>query len=179
MVVAVSDKSEKIVGRGVRTSHGSSEWSAETQRAANFWRRAAWTQGQVSVALHCRQCEGLVRHPDGSLQKRFGKTESLLPAQLALAADPSPSPRLTERPAADADADDLGGPGDVALYLGRSHFGAVATVANGVAGKGLDVSWIPFRRVPASVDASCRAWRAGDTKRRTRWRRSWGSRLAG
>ena len=34
MVVAVSDKSEKIVGRGVRTSHGSSEWSAETQRAA-------------------------------------------------------------------------------------------------------------------------------------------------
>ena len=142
MVVAVSDKSEKIVGRGVRTSHGSSEWSAETQRAANelLATRGVDVQGQVSVALHCRQCEGLVRHPDGSLQKRFGKTESLLPAQLALAADPSPSPRLTERPAADADADDLGGfsAGDVALYLGRSHFGAVATVANGVAGKGLE-----------------------------------------
>ena len=143
MVVAVSDKSEKIVGRGVRTSHGSSEWGAETQRAANelLATRGVDVQGQVSVALHCRQCEGLVRHPDGSLQKRFGKTETLLPAQLALATDPSPSPRLTERPAADAaDADDLGGfaAGDAALYLGRSHFGAVATVAGAVVGKGLE-----------------------------------------
>lgn len=147
MVVAVSDQREKITARGVRTPHGSAEWGAEVQKTAH---EAMTTKGvdagHTAVALHCRACEGLVRHPDGSLQKRFGKTDVLTPAQLAIRSDPSPSPRMTERPAltGDAAADAAAGsggffPGDAALYLGRSHFGAVATVATVEEGKGLEV----------------------------------------
>ena len=102
--------------------------------------------GQTSVALHVRACEGLVRHPDGSLQKRFGKTDALLPAQLVLASNASPSPRMQERPALDGDDfKSTGGfaVGDAALYLGRSHFGAVATVAGVEEGKGLEVTVEP------------------------------------
>ena len=88
MVVAVSDKSEKIVDAGFEPL---ARFVRVEQQPPTRGERTSGgqlpTQGQVSVALHCRQCEGLVRHPDGSLQKRFGKTESLLPAQLALAAD--------------------------------------------------------------------------------------------
>ena len=157
VVVAVSDKSEKIVGKGAgRQSHSSAEWGAEAQRAANALMQTKGVDvGQTAVQLHCRQCEGLVRHPDGSLQKRFGKTDVLVPAHLALASDPSPSPRLKERgptmnatsgasdpadPNADASSNDSGGfrAGDAALYLGRSHFGAIATVAGFVPGRGLE-----------------------------------------
>ena len=159
VVVAVSDKSEKIVGKGAgRQSHSSAEWGAEAQRAANALMQTKGVDvGQTAVQLHCRQCEGLVRHPDGSLQKRFGKTDVMVPAHLALASDPSPSPRLKERgptinnatsggadssadPNADASSGDSGGfrAGDAALYLGRSHFGAIATVAGFVPGRGLE-----------------------------------------
>ena len=143
VVVAVSDKSEKITGRGVRVSHSSSEWGSEVQRAAHErMTQRGVDVGQTSVALHVRACEGLVRHPDGSLQKRFGKTDALLPAQLVLASNASPSPRMQERPALDGDDfKSTGGfaVGDAALYLGRSHFGAVATVASVEEGKGLEV----------------------------------------
>jgi len=70
----------------------------------------------------------------------------MLPAQLVLRADPSPNPRMVERPPLSGDAAvdaavGSGGftPGDVALYLGRSHFGAVATVSGFEEGKGLEV----------------------------------------
>ena len=143
MVVAVSDKSEKIAGRGVRTPHSSSEWGSEVQRAAHERMVARGVDvGQTSVALHVRACEGLVRHPDGSLQKRFGKTDTLLPSQLVIASNASPSPRMQERPALDGDdVKSTGGfaVGDAALFLGRSHFGAVATVASVGEGTGLEV----------------------------------------
>ena len=157
VVVAVSDKSEKIVGKGAgRQSHSSAEWGAEAQRAANALMQTKGVDvGQTAVQLHCRQVRGPRRHPDGSLQKRFGKTDVLVPAHLALASDPSPSPRLKERgptmnatsgasdpadPNADASSGDSGGfrAGDAALYLGRSHFGAIATVAGFVPGRGLE-----------------------------------------
>ena len=104
MVVAVSDAREKITGaRGVRTPHGASEWNAETQRTAN---EMLTTRGldvsRVDVTLHCRACEGLVRHPDGSLQKRFAKTEMMVPIQLVIAKHNAPSSRMEERPALDA-----------------------------------------------------------------------------
>jgi hypothetical protein len=70
----------------------------------------------------------------------------MMPAQLVLRSDPSPSPRMAERPALSGDtatdaAAGSGGfsPGDAALYLGRSHFGAVASVAAVEEGKGLEV----------------------------------------
>jgi 5'-3' exoribonuclease 1 len=47
--------------------------------------------GQTSVALHCRACEGLVRHPDGSLQKRFGKTDVLVPVERLLKTSTRPT----------------------------------------------------------------------------------------
>jgi 5'-3' exoribonuclease 1 len=152
MVVAVSDAREKITGaRGVRTPHGASEWNAETQRTANeMLTTRGLDVGRVDVTLHCRACEGLVRHPDGSLQKRFGKTDARVPVNVVLLADPSPSPRLAERPALTGDAAKdakaaVSGfsVGDATLYLGRSHFGAVATIAAIDEAKGLEVTIEP------------------------------------
>ena len=64
--------------------------------------------GPARVGLHCRVCEGLTRHPDGSLQKRFGKSEVVVAAQLALRSNPSPSPKLAERGPATVDPATVG-----------------------------------------------------------------------
>lgn len=37
--------------------------------------------GQVQVMFHVNTCVGLVRHPDGSLQKKFSEKEELFPMQ--------------------------------------------------------------------------------------------------
>ena len=150
-VTAVSDRREKILARGQRAPHGASEWGAAAQKTSHELLVTRGVDcGAVAVTIHCRACEGLVRHPDGSLQKRFGKTDNAVPAQLVLAADPNPSPRLAERPALSADGDGGGEDattggfttGDAALFLGRSHFGATATVT-GADARGLEVSVEP------------------------------------
>ena len=150
-VTAVSDRREKILARGQRAPHGASEWGAAAQKTSHELLVTRGVDcGAVAVTIHCRACEGLVRHPDGSLQKRFGKTDNAVPAQLVLAADPNPSPRLAERPALSADGDGGGEDattggfttGDAALFLGRSHFGAAATVT-GADARGLEVSVEP------------------------------------
>ena len=149
-VTAVSDRREKIVARGQRAPHGASEWGSAAQKISHELLATRGVDcGAVSVTIHCRACEGLVRHPDGSLQKRFGKTDNAIPAQLVLAADPNPSPRLAERPSlrekdgAEGVVSDGGfRPGDAALFLGRSHFGAAATVT-GADARGLEVSVEP------------------------------------
>jgi 5'-3' exoribonuclease 1 len=147
-VTAVSDRREKIVTSGRRVAHGASEWGASAQKTSQTLLVTKGVDcGAVAVTIHVRTCEGLVRHPDGSLQKRFGKTEDAVPAQLVLAADPNPSPRLAERPALAAASDEssaAGGfrAGDAALFLGRSHFGAAATVVGSDA-RGLEVSVEP------------------------------------
>ena len=147
-VTAVSDRREKIVTSGRRVAHGASEWGASAQKTSQTLLVTKGVDcGAVAVTIHVRTCEGLVRHPDGSLQKRFGKTEDAVPAQLVLAADPNPSPRLAERPALAAASDEssaAGGfrAGDAALFLGRSHFGAAATVV-GLDARGLEVSVEP------------------------------------
>ena len=153
-VTAVSDRREKIVARGQRAPHGASEWGAAAQKTSHELLATRGVDcGAVAVTIHCRACEGLVRHPDGSLQKRFGKTDNAVPAPLVLAADPNPSPRLAERPAlfssgkgggAEGGDGTDGGfrAGDAALFLGRSHFGAAATVV-GADARGLEVSVEP------------------------------------
>lgn len=37
--------------------------------------------GHVQVMFHVHACVGLVRHPDGSLQKKFSDKEELFPMQ--------------------------------------------------------------------------------------------------
>ena len=149
VVTAVSDKREKIIQREQHVPHGSAEWGADTQKTSfETLTKKGVDVGSVNVMIHVRVCEGLVRHPDGSLQKRFGKTDVVVPAQLVLATDPSPSPWLAEKPALSSDksdSDQTGGfeTNDYALFLGRSHFGAVATVTGSDA-RGLEVSVDPL-----------------------------------
>ena len=72
-VTAVSDRREKILARGQRAPHGASEWGAAAQKTSHELLVTRGVDcGAVAVTIHCRACEGLVRHPDGSLQKRFG-----------------------------------------------------------------------------------------------------------
>ena len=162
-VIAVSDRKEKLVSReGHSAPRGSAEWDALAQKISRDLLTVKGVDCDVvRVVIHYRACEGLVRHPDGSLQKRFGKTERVAPAQLVLASDPNPNPRLVEKPSSVRFTDDpigivrgatatrtqeeiTGGflAGDFALFLGRSHFGAVATVL-GWDARGLQVAAAP------------------------------------
>jgi 5'-3' exoribonuclease 1 len=77
------------------------------------------------------------------LQKRFSKTEMTVPIQLVIAKHNAPSTRMDERPALDAN-ESTGdfNEGDVALFLGRSNFGALAAVTD-VSPAGLGVSLHP------------------------------------
>ena len=160
LVVGVSDAKERIVpvpGKPhefASKPNNSSEWGAEMQKVTSeYLAKYGVAAGRSNVALHCRACEGLVRHPDGSLQKRFAKTEMMVPIQLVIAKHNAPSSRMEERPALDAGeaAGDFQ-EGDIALYLGRSYFGALAVVTD-VSPSGLGVSLHP---VPLDTGVSRR-----------------------
>ena len=160
LVVGVSDAKERIVpvpgkpNEVASKPNGSAEWGAEMQKVTSeYLAKYGVSAGRSNVALHCRACEGLVRHPDGSLQKRFSKTEMMVPIQLVIAKHNAPSSRLEERPALDVgEATGDFKEGDVALYLGRSHFGALAVVTD-VSSGGLSVALHP---VPLDTGASRR-----------------------
>ena len=160
LVTAVSDAKERLVpvpGKPNELSskpNNAAEFGAEMQKITReYLEQYGVSAGRSNIALHCRACEGLVRHPDGSLQKRFSKTEMTVPMQLVIAKHNAPSARMEERPALDANeyAGDFA-EGDVALFLGRSHFGALVTVTE-VSASGLAVSVAP---VPLDTGAARR-----------------------
>ena len=160
LVVGVSDAKERLVAMPGKPNefaskpHGSAEWGAELQKVTReYLEKYGVSAGRSNIALHCRACEGLVRHPDGSLQKRFSKTEMTVPIQLVIARHNAPSARMEERPALEAGegAGDFT-EGDVALFLGRSHFGALAVVTD-VSTNNLAVSLHP---VPLDTGVSRR-----------------------
>ena len=160
LVVGVSDAKERFVpvpGKPKELAsrpNGAAEWGAELQRVSReYIEQYGVSSGSSRIALHCRACEGLVRHPDGSLQKRFAKTETTVPLQLVIAKHNAPPKRLDERPA--LDASEAAGDyteGEVALFLGRSHFGALATVTE-VSSNGVSVCVAP---VPLDTGAARR-----------------------
>ena len=141
MVVAVSDSTGRVAtpgcvpGSRVFSRSESDEWTAEAARlGARYLTHQGLELGRVSLLVHVRACEGLVKHADGSLQKRFGGAEAPYPLQATLRKCPGGAdPRSQERPACDASALPQHGP---ALFLGRSHFGALARVVEGPLGDG-------------------------------------------
>ena len=150
LVVGVSDSKERIVpvigkpNELASKPNNATEWSADMEKVTReYLEKYGVSAGRSNIALHCRACEGLVRHPDGSLQKRFSKTEMTVPIQLVIAKHNAPSTRMDERPALDV-GESTGDfvDGDVALFLGRSNFGALAVVTD-VSPAGLGVSLHP------------------------------------
>ena len=139
LCVGVSDqKCKYVVGPGQTTiakPHDSAQWHADVTNGTNELMR---TQGvdcaNTKIALHVRACEGLVRHPDGTLQKRFAKTEVLVPMQLCLPAHPrDKSEAEAAKDLGVSEGDDMKvtwREGDEALFLGRSHFGSYAKVVS-------------------------------------------------
>ena len=139
LCVGVSDqKCKYVVGPGQTTvakPHDSAQWHADVTNGSNELMR---TQGvdcaNTKIALHVRSCEGLVRHPDGTLQKRFSKTEVVVPMQLCLAAHPrDKSEAEAAKDLGVSEDDDMKvtwREGDEALFLGRSHFGSHVKVVS-------------------------------------------------
>ena len=110
----------------------------------------------VDVALHVRPCEGLVRQLDGSVEKRFSKAALLYPIQATLRRNVAPDPRLEPKAAAAR----LGAlefrPGSQALFLGRAHYGCVATVlpsaSPGLSKQGKQLAAAPSRALRVHVE---------------------------
>lgn len=85
--------------------------------------------GQIQVMFHVHVCTGLVRHPDGSLQKKFSDKEELFPVQVTLRKLPGrPDLRFAEQPAGSAPPLP---PGSTAVFLGVSYFGARTEIVEG------------------------------------------------
>jgi 5'-3' exoribonuclease 1 len=136
LVVAVSDATGRIAASGAMpgtktfTASEAGEWASEAARlGGKYLTHQGIDVGRVSVLLHVRTCEGLVKHADGSLQKRFGGAETPFPLQATLRKAPGVvDPRMVERGAEEAPPLPRGG---AALFLGRSHFGALASIIEG------------------------------------------------
>lgn len=98
--------------------------------------------GCINIVLHVRPCEGLVRQLDGSVEKRFSKTECAYPLQMTLRRNPSPDPRFEILGAtAAASGEGLFAPllpGTKALFLGRAHYGCIAEVLPSAGAHGLN-----------------------------------------
>lgn len=89
---------------------------------------------ECPVLLHVRPLTGLVRHVDGSQERLYAKDEVAVPLQVTLQRHPNPDPRQARQGGGE------GGPaalealasefpeGSRALFLGRAHYGSMATV---------------------------------------------------
>jgi 5'-3' exoribonuclease 1 len=84
--------------------------------------------GEITLLLHVRPCEGLVRQVDGTIEKRFAKKEVTYPMELVVRRNPSPDPRFQPETATASLVSYDFKPGARALFLGRSHYGCMATV---------------------------------------------------
>ncbi|GAB4816899.1 hypothetical protein N2152v2_003945 [Parachlorella kessleri] len=132
VVEAVSDAETKVTrahGALAHTKQEAEEWAHERQRLMQeLLTKQGVETGPVQLLLHVRPCEGLVRQVDGAIEKRFGKKEVLVPIQLVLRRNPSPDPRFQPEATAEALTGTDLTPGAKGLYLGRAHYGCLATV---------------------------------------------------
>ncbi|KAI3438723.1 hypothetical protein D9Q98_001143 [Chlorella vulgaris] len=137
VVEAVSDAGCKVCrgaggGPPLAQQHdaaAATEWQQERHRLQQeYLNKQGVDCTEVTLVVHVRPCEGLVRQVDGTIEKRFAKKEVLYPVELVVRRNPAPDPRFQpETAAASLAAYDLK-PGARALFLGRSHYGCLATV---------------------------------------------------
>ena len=141
MIVAVTDATCRVSmnasGTVVKKWAGLEldQWRSEAAKTSSRYLTTMGTDlGRVALQVHVTVCQGLVRHADGSLQKRFGGAELAFPLQVTLYKAPGgKDPRLAERGAQEAPSLASGEP---AVFLGRSHFGSVARIVDGPAADG-------------------------------------------
>lgn len=142
LVVAVSDGKTRAGATGELrplSSNEADEWSRQTTQMKNdYVTKQGLDPGQAKLLLHVRPCEGLVRQVDGTIEKRFGKTENSYPLQMTLRRNPAPDPRFqTGASGADGAPEEEVYEGDQVMFLGRAHYGCLAKVLPG-GPRGLD-----------------------------------------
>eukprot|EP00887_Chlorella_sp_A99_P000906 scaffold5.g906.t1 len=86
VVEAVSDAERKVSRSQGAVAHAREEagaWHIERQKLGqeHLIKQGIDLGGGASLLLHVRQCEGLVRQVDGTIEKRFAKKESVYPLQ--------------------------------------------------------------------------------------------------
>ena len=88
--------------------------------------------GDVSLLIHVRPIEGLIRQVDGSVEKRFGKETKAFPLQMTLRKNPAPDPRydpkLMEQEHNFVWYDFK--VGSKALFLGKAYYGCTARIVH-------------------------------------------------
>ena len=158
MVVAVSDgKTRAGVGGEVRplTPSEAEDWSRQAAQLTNeYLSKHGVELGALQLLLHVRPCEGLVRQIDGTVEKRFGKTEAVYPLQVTLRRNPSPDPRFQ----ADGALNGAAGieqmkAGERVMFLGRAHYGCMATLLPS-GPRGLDRKGKALLDAPSSSSSS-------------------------
>ncbi|KAL4438007.1 hypothetical protein ABPG77_004228 [Micractinium sp. CCAP 211/92] len=132
VVEAVSDAGVKVSRSGGTARHGSAEageWQQERQRLQQeYLHKQGVDCGEVTLLVHVRPCEGLVRQVDGTIEKRFAKKEVAYPLELVVRRNPAPDPRFQPETASASLAAYDFKPGARALFLGRSYYGCMATI---------------------------------------------------
>jgi len=138
LVVAVSNGRQRAGAGGEVRSLSSSEKDEFDRQIltlnTDYLSKQGLELAQIRLLLHVRPCEGLVRQVDGTVEKRFGKTEVVYPLQVTLRRNPSPDPRFQADGSSD-NSDVLGleplNEGDQVIFLGRAHYGCIAKVLPG------------------------------------------------
>ena len=86
--------------------------------------------GDVSLLIHVRPIEGLIRQVDGTVEKRFGKETKAFPLQMTLRKNPAPDPRFDPKLMGQENNlvwYDLK-VGSKALFLGKAYYGCTAKI---------------------------------------------------
>lgn len=132
IVEAVSDSQRKVnYGDGtlLHTKDEADAWQKERHRIMQeYSHRQGLVMESIELMLHVRPLEGLIRQVDGTVEKRYAKKEVFYPLQLTLRKNPSPDPRFEPEAFAEAFASLDIRAGCRAIFLGRSHYGCMATV---------------------------------------------------
>jgi 5'-3' exoribonuclease 1 len=163
LVEAVSDAACRAGRDGAVKPHSAADAEAWRREAARLAAESATTLGlevgATPLLLHVRPVEGLTRALDGTVEKRFAKTEAAYPLQLTLRRNPAPDPRFSPG-AAGAELAGLAlEPGARAVFLGRAYYGCVATVLPPAGAAGLAADGTPIGAAAAAALAKRGAYR--------------------
>ncbi|KAK9865531.1 hypothetical protein WJX84_008983 [Apatococcus fuscideae] len=123
---------QKVIAGKIPTEHGNDakrEWVQSAQQISHeYLSKRGIDVGRCAIMVHVRPVEGLVRQLDGTLEKRFAKQELQVPLQASLRRHPKgDDPEGVPGGGAGSMAPALHD-GSKALFLGRAHYGCVATV---------------------------------------------------
>ncbi len=87
-MVSNSERSiSRVKGAAAHTADEARDWQQQAGTLArDLLIKEGIDVGTIDLLVHCRPVEGLIRQPDGSIEKRYAKKQCLYPLQVGFGA---------------------------------------------------------------------------------------------